>query len=162
MFFIALKKMKNCNYSIAWCKNYDYNKLLFMFNFIPLDISARRKMASTLYINIYYYQIMQYTSIVIVWVFMLKTFFKHLFMKVITANVVYKFELESYGWHCSSPVCQQKCFRRATVLQLESYITFTVPVNIIWVGMEHLLISDPIPFSVVPSRGSNHIQVNIR
>ena len=27
-----------------------------------------------------------------------------------------------YGWHCSSPVCQQKIFWRSTVLQIIHYI----------------------------------------
>ena len=80
-----------------------------MFNFISLDISARRKLASILYINICYYQIMQHTSIVIVGVFCLKHFLN------------------------------------------------TIMVNIIWVGMEHSLISNPIPFFVVMSQGSDHI-----
>ena len=35
-----------------------------------------------------------------------------------------------YGWHCSSLVCKQKFFRRATVLQLELELSviLTLPV----------------------------------
>ena len=37
--------------------------------------------------------------------------------------VCYKYSFY-YWWHCSSPVCQQKIFWRATVLQLEQIVQF--------------------------------------
>lgn len=41
----------------------------------------------------------------------------------------------------------------------QGYITITV--KIIWVGMEHSLISDLIPFSIVAIQGYDHIQVHV-
>ena len=44
-----------------------------------------------------------------------------------------------YGWHCSSPVCQQKFFWRATVLQLVVWGTQGyMPSNFSKVELEYL------------------------